>query len=126
LALAPTAWRLQRGVGTLELPAGLGRLEIVRDGRGPLDLQALPRELTVRARRGGERLRPRQAGPSRSLKSLLQQSGLAPAERARLPLITQEERVLAVGDLWLDASIQASPATRRRGRLVWHRDRPLC
>ncbi|HTV51360.1 MAG TPA: tRNA lysidine(34) synthetase TilS, partial [Steroidobacteraceae bacterium] len=47
LALAPTAWRLQRGVGTLELPAGLGRLEIVRDGRGPLDLQALPRELTV-------------------------------------------------------------------------------
>jgi tRNA(Ile)-lysidine synthase len=125
-ALESVPWTLHQGIGVLELGGSLGRLELARDAHGPVDLQALPRRLTVRARRGGERLRPRVGGPSRTLKSLLQQGGMPPELRSRVPLLTDAERVLAAGDLWLDASIQAGPRTRRRGRLVWHRDQRLC
>jgi len=98
-----------------------GQLELRQDPRGPLDLDALPSELTVRTRVGGERLRPRRGGPTRALKSLLQEAHVPPGERSRLPLVCSGERVLAVADLWLDESIQAGPGARRRGRLRWRR-----
>jgi tRNA(Ile)-lysidine synthase len=100
---------------------GSGQLELRQDPRGPLDLDALPPELTVRARAGGERLRPRRGGPTRALKGLLQEAQVTPGERSRLPLVCSGARVLAVADLWLDESIQAGPGARRRGRLRWRR-----
>jgi tRNA(Ile)-lysidine synthase len=112
-------WTVQTGC---ELAgAGGGQLELRHDPRGPLDLDALPRELTVRWRTGGERLRPRRGGPTRALKSLLQEAHVPPGERSRLPLVCSGARVLAVADLWLDESVQAGPGTRRRGRLRWRR-----
>lgn len=110
-----------RSVSVLSLPPGLGRLELARDPHGPIDLEALPESVSVRVRRGGERLRPRRGGPSRTLKALLQEARVPRAERGRMPLLCAGERVLAAGDLWLDAEIQAGAATRRRGRLIWHR-----
>ncbi len=108
-------------VSVLELPPGLGKLELVRDRHGPIDLEALPDSVSVRARRGGERLRPRRGGPSRTLKALLQEARVAHAERGWIPLLCAGEQVLAAGDLWADARIQAGSESRRRGRLVWHR-----
>jgi tRNA(Ile)-lysidine synthase len=107
--------------GTCELPDHGGRLELRHDPRGPLDLDRLPKALTVRRRVGGERLRPRRGGPTRALKNLLQEAHVPPGERERLPLICSPARVLAVADLWLDESVQAGPGTRRRGRLRWRR-----
>jgi tRNA(Ile)-lysidine synthase len=114
----PWPWRAAR---ELELPPGLGRLELASDRHGPIDIDALPASVTVRLRGGGERLRPRRGGPSRTLKALLQEGRVAQAERGRIPLIWAGERLLAAGDLWVDAEVQAAAGTRHRGRLIWHR-----
>jgi len=102
----------------LELPDAGGTLELKPDPHGPIDLDALPATVTVRHRQGGERLRPRRGGPRRTLKTLLQESHLPIGERARLPLVFSGATLLAVGALWVDESIQVTPGTAHRGRLV--------
>ncbi len=119
-ALGPLEWPV-RTVTSLELAPALGKLELAPDRHGPIDLDALPETLTVRSRRGGERLRPRRGGPTRTLKALLQEARVSHAERGHFPLLCAGEQVLVAGDLWVDAQIQGGPATRRRGRLIWHR-----
>ena len=99
--------------------AGGGTLAILADDHGPLDLDALPERLTLRARRGGERLRPSRGRPTKTLKSLLQEAHMPLAERERLPLVFAGERLIAAGDRWIDASVQAEAHTHRRGRLLW-------
>lgn len=99
----------------------LGRLELISDPHGPVDLDLLPERLRVRLRRGGERLRLRHGGSSRALKALLQEARIPSAERACIPLVWSGERLLAAGDLWMDADIRAQPDSRRRGRLRWVR-----
>jgi tRNA(Ile)-lysidine synthase len=94
-----------------------GALSIVRDAHGPLDLDRLPEILSVRARRGGETLRPAPGARTRRLKSLLQEAKVAPGERERLPLICASSKLVAVADRWLDASVQATAQTRNRARL---------
>jgi tRNA(Ile)-lysidine synthase len=120
VSLEPIEWPV-RSVSVVELPHGLGRLELTRDRYGPIDVEALPRTVSVRLRRGGERLRLRRGGPSRALKALLQEARVARVERARIPLLCSGGQVLAAGDLWVDAQIRAGAGTRRRGRLTWHR-----
>jgi tRNA(Ile)-lysidine synthase len=95
-----------------------GTLELKSDPHGPIDLDVIPELVTVRQRRGGERLRPRRGGPRRSLKSLLQESHLPIAQRGCLPLVLSGATLLAVGSLWVDESIQVTPGTLRRGRLI--------
>jgi tRNA(Ile)-lysidine synthase len=128
------------------LPHDLGKLELQPDARGPVDLDTLPHPLTIRWRRGGERLSPRRGGPRRALKNLLQESHVPVSERPRLPLLfsaapaapvgaatssamssaatpsgatPSAERLLAVADLLLDETVQATPSSRRRARLRW-------
>ncbi|WP_237060101.1 tRNA lysidine(34) synthetase TilS [Microbulbifer sediminum] len=55
----------------------------------------------VRFRHGGERARPVGRPHSQVLKKLLQEYGLEPWLRERVPLIFEGERMLAVGDLFL-------------------------
>jgi tRNA(Ile)-lysidine synthase len=112
----PWRWRTRP---VCPLPDGLGQIELKPDAYGPLDLAALGARLTIRWRRGGERLTAAPGRPRRALKSLLRESRLSPAQRARLPLIYSGARLVAVADLWLDASVQAGPGARRRARLVW-------
>ena len=111
-----------------DLPHDLGKLELEPDDRGPVDLDALPHPLTIRWRRGGERLSPRRGGPRRALKNLLQESHVPVNERQRLPLLfsaepagatSSSDRLLAVADLFLDETVQATPTSRRRARLRW-------
>ena len=104
-----------------ELPDGRGMLELEPDPHGPVDLDALSGRLSVRWRRGGERLRVRRGGARRALKSLLQEERVPLAERARMPLIFGDGTLLAAGDLWLDESVRAGSSTRRRARLIWTR-----
>jgi tRNA(Ile)-lysidine synthase len=132
-----------------DLPHDLGKLELQPDARGPLDLDALPHPLIIRWRRGGERLSPRRGGPRRQLKNLLQEAHVPLSDRPRLPLLfspapaapaassssapseaasseattsapaSSEERLVAVADLLLDETVQATPASHRRARLRW-------
>ena len=105
------------------LPRPFGTLALRRDANGPVDLDALAPTLTLRARRGGERLRPVRGGPRRALKSLLREAHVPVGQRAQLPLIFAGEQLVAAADLWLDESVQAHGASRRRARLVWSADR---
>lgn len=57
--------------------------------------------VTVRLRAGGERCRPAGRGHSQSLKKLLQEYGLEPWWRDRLPLLYCGDQLVAVADLWV-------------------------
>ena len=112
-----------RDAPAFDLPGDLGKLQLEPDDHGPIDLDVLPHPLVVRWRRGGERLTPRRGGPRRALKSLLQESQVSVSERLRLPLLfsstSGDEKLVAVADLMLDETVQATSATRRRARLRW-------
>ena len=82
--------------------------------------EVLPPRLSVRQRRGGERLRPVRGGARRALKALLQEARVPLEVRAQLPLVFAAEALVAVADLWLDESVQAQPGRTRRARLLWH------
>ena len=100
--------------------AGGGALGLVRDRHGDVRLAALPRRLSVQHRRGGERLRA--AHGRLALKDLLQAQGVAPWERAAVPLIMHAGHVIAVADLWLDRAYRAEDeGPAQRGRFRWRR-----
>jgi len=115
-AVEPWDWRAQPW---LALSAG-GALGLVRERHGDVRLSALPPVLSVRERSGGERLAGAQG--RMALKDLLQAQGLAPWERAAVPLIMRAGRIIAVADLWLDRSYGAGGARAAdRGRFRWRR-----
>jgi tRNA(Ile)-lysidine synthase len=103
---------------------GGGALSLTPDARGPVSLAALPEELSVRLRSGGERLTPVRGGPRRAVKSLLQEARVPLSDRGALPLIFAGDRLVAVADLWLDESVQAQEAAPLRGRITWLRPPP--
>lgn len=67
--------------------------------------------LTVGFRQGGEHFQPGTNQPSRPLKKWLQEQGLPPWERERLPLVWEGDTLVAIGDLW----------TTRNWQLHWQR-----
>lgn len=84
----------------LTLPGG-GRLSLVATDREGLQIAAQER-LRVRFRAGGERCTPLGQDGSRPLKKLLQEAGIPPWWRERVPLLYLDGEMLAVGDLWLN------------------------
>ncbi len=78
-------------------------------GQG-ISLARLQREtVTIRLRQGGERLQPDCKRPRRSLKHLLQESGVPPWERQNMPLLYSGEKLVAAMRLGVDCAYQASP-----------------
>ena len=96
-ALASTPWRL--GVA-LDTPAG------VLDSRKAtgVGLRASVSVVEVRARRGGERMRPAGRHGSRSVKRLLQEAHVPPWLRFAYPLIYVDGRLAAVPGIAVDAA----------------------
>ena len=74
--------------------------------------------LHVRYRRGGERLRPAGKPHSRELRLLLQEAGVPPWQRARVPLIFAGDELLAAGDLYLSDAAQTLCA-QFGARIIW-------
>ncbi|WP_323752860.1 tRNA lysidine(34) synthetase TilS [Marinobacter sp.] len=98
------------------------RLMPVQQGSTPKNP---PPPIRVSTRQGGERVRFRAEGPSRALKTWLQEQGVPPWERAALPLIYRQgsggEEIIAIGDLWCSGQYSGSaPATG--WRLIVERD----
>lgn len=115
-------WAQQR---ELILNDGAGRLEIVEDAAGAIDLERLPRVLELHPRQGGESLRPGPRARTQSLKKLLQGARLSIEQRARLPLLFSAGaagRLIVAGDRWIDASVLANVKSRRRARLIWKKE----
>ena len=94
-------------------------LALADDPSGPIDLEKLPAVLELRARRGGEKLRPGVRARTQAIKTLMQAAKIPVDLRARLPLLFAGESLIAAGDRWLDASVAANVKSRRRGRLKW-------
>ncbi|VCU70786.1 tRNA(Ile)-lysidine synthase [Pigmentiphaga humi] len=77
--------------------------------------------LTLRMRRGRERLKTSAQGSSRSLKNLYQERGIPSWERERLPLLYRGDVLVFAAGLGVDARMpQASPGIR----LEWQADHP--
>ncbi|NBX44205.1 MAG: tRNA lysidine(34) synthetase TilS [Gammaproteobacteria bacterium] len=113
-------WRVGQ---RLSLGGAQGSLRLEADPHGPLSRRALPRQLWVRRRAGGESIALQAAGGRRRVKALLREAQILPWWRERVPLIGVDEEVIAVADLFIAARYRASgdePA-RDRLRLVWER-----
>ena len=95
--LAPIAaeWQSAWENSLLLLPDG-GRLEWLPRTDNPCGTERAP-GLTVRYRRGGERIKPTGAAHTRELRLLLQEAGVPPWQRDRIPLIHANADMIAVG-----------------------------
>lgn len=102
--------------GRAELGAGLGTLAFEKGAKAGLDPGLLDAGLTVRRREGGEEFQPVGQQHTKKLKKLLQEEGVVPWMRDRLPLVYSGERLVAVGDLWVVADAAANPGVQVRWR----------
>jgi len=101
------AWNLS---AALPLPAIGYRLSAVSAvGKGLSQDKVAGRRLQVRLRRGGESCRLPGRAHHHKLKKLLQERGMPPWQRARIPLLYVGEELAAVGDLWVCEPYQARP-----------------
>lgn len=104
----------------LDLGPGLGSLQLMptqQDGIAP----GIARSgLQLRFRSGGERIRLKDRGLTHKLKKLLQQEGVLPWMRDRMPLLYAGEQLVAVADLWI-----ADECIAPQGFSVNWRDKPL-
>lgn len=117
--LAESPQSVKVSAAEVPLGAGLGVLQFVRGARQGLSERLLESEIQLRFRRGGEEFQPLGQSHTRKLKKLLQEEGVVPWMRDRLPLIYADNELIAVGDLWLAASAVSEP-----GVTVCWKDRP--
>jgi tRNA(Ile)-lysidine synthase len=94
---------------SVTLGAGLGTLVFENDADRGLSRDLLERGLQVRFRVGGEAIKPFGHRHTRKLKKLLQDEGVVPWMRERLPLLYAGDELVAVGDLWLAADAVTEP-----------------
>jgi tRNA(Ile)-lysidine synthase len=97
-----------KGEAVLRLPQLGCMLEFVPatgDGISLARLQEQP--VSLRLRRGGERLRIDCKRPRRSLKNLLQEAAMPPWMRERLPLLYCSQHLVAVPGIGVDCAYQA-------------------
>ncbi|MEJ2418130.1 MAG: tRNA lysidine(34) synthetase TilS [Exilibacterium sp.] len=104
------AWPITPAGLPLALPdAGLSA-QPQRQGARRLALARLQStRVEVRWRCGGERCRPEGRLHSQTLKKLLQEYGLEPWLRDRVPLVYIDGELAAVADLWVCAAFAAAP-----------------
>ena len=79
-------------------------------GGGRLSLQPaaqLPVTLSIRSRRGGERIKPAGDRHTRDLRGLFQSGAIPPWQRDTCPLLYDGDELIAVADRWLSARAEA-------------------
>lgn len=111
LAPVPERWEAAWNGSTLELPPGCGVLRADR-AHGGIPAVRFEPPLTVRFRRGGERIKPAGDPHTRELRDLFQRSRMPPWWRERCPLIFANDELVAVADLWISARGQCLFALR--------------
>lgn len=105
--------------GEMPLGPGMGSLQLVAESEFGLSGDLVRSGLSVSSRRGGEEIKPEGQAHTRKLKKLLQEEGIVPWMRDRLPLVYAGDKLVAVGDLWL-----ADEAAARPGFALRWIDRP--
>ncbi len=79
---------------------GVG-LQVEKGALQGLKPELLDKKLTVAFRQGGEKIRPAGRKNTHSLKKLMQEVGIPPWQRSRIPLVYYGEHLIAVGHYWL-------------------------
>jgi tRNA(Ile)-lysidine synthase len=104
------------------LGEGLGVLQFLPDSPRGLSAELFEHDVRLSFRQGGEEFQPEGQSHTRKLKKLLQQEGVVPWMRDRLPLVYANGELVAVGDLWLAAAAVSEPgvALRWKGRPALH------
>ena len=109
-----------RGEKKLNLPELGGVLALARATGTGISLSRLRRGVvTIRSRRGGERLQPNFRRPRRSLKNLLREARVAPWMRERLPLMFCGKDLVWAAGIGVDCRYRAAYAEPSI-RPVWH------
>ena len=117
--LAATGARLLATGSPVSLGPGLGELQLQETAGQGIKSSLLGDGLDIRFRLGGEEIRPLGHDCTHKLKKLLQQSGVVPWMRERIPLLYAGTELVAVGDLWIEAACSAEP-----GFIVHWKNRP--
>jgi tRNA(Ile)-lysidine synthase len=104
------------------LGEGLGTLCFEQGAEIGISPELFGSGLRIRPRTGGEEFHPKGQSHTRKLKKLLQEEGVVPWMRDRLPLVYSGERLIAVADLWLakDAIARPGVAVHWIGRPALH------
>jgi tRNA(Ile)-lysidine synthase len=114
----PLTWRGERVLRIGALDGGELHFRRVR-GAGIDAARLAAGVVSVRTRKGGERLQPDPRRPRRTLKNLFQEAGIPPWRRERLPLLFCGEDLVWVPGLGVDCRYRA--ANGRPGlRPEWH------
>lgn len=101
-----TCWQ---GEAVIDLPDGSQLHFEPCKGQG-LALQRLAiNKLRISSRQGGERFKPDEARPTRTLKHLMQEAGIPPWLRQRMPLIYSGDELAVVPMLGIACHMQARP-----------------
>ena len=114
------AWRAGNwGPGTAFDLGGLGRLELHAGSGEGISRGRLAGPLEVVPRPTGARFLPAGGAHRRDLRKWLQERGVLPWQRERLPCIRAMGEIVAIGDLACGGSLAASPG-EPSWRVVWH------
>jgi tRNA(Ile)-lysidine synthase len=106
-AFAPLTWQGERRLRLAALDGGELRFRRAR-GAGIDAARLGAAVVSVRLRRGGERLQPDPRRPRRTLKNLFQEAGIPPWQRDRLPLLYCGDELVWVAGLGVDCRYGAA------------------
>ena len=109
-------WRGEKEIALPELGGVLAMTRARGAGISLVRLRGHP--VTIRVRRGGERLQPDCRRPRRSLKNLLQEAHIPPWQRGRLPLLFCGDELVWVAGVGVHCRYQAADA-EPAVRLIW-------
>jgi tRNA(Ile)-lysidine synthase len=98
--LAEKKW--QRGMGVIKLDDEQ-QVEIIEASEGISKLLWRNSDVSVRVRKGSEKIKLPGRNGHHSLKKLFQEKAIPPWERNNIPLIYINEKLAAIADLWISA-----------------------
>ena len=105
---APSFECVWHGESEVSLPRGVLAFERARGG-GLAAAKLERTQVTLRPRRGGERIRLAANRPTHTVKKLLQDAHVPPWEREGLPLIWSDDELAAVPGIGVALAFQAAP-----------------
>ena len=84
-----------------EIIQGLAKQVYFEKADSGLSEKCLNETLTIRFRQGGEKIKPAGRKHTMDLKKLMQQEGIPPWVRPRIPLLYLDDKLIAVADFWV-------------------------
>ena len=88
---------------------GFEKAVLLQPASQGLSADVINQPLSIRFRRGGEKIKPIGRAHTMDLKKLMQQTGIPPWQRSRLPLLYLDDKLIAVADYWIADDCKNQP-----------------